>query len=135
MGDHSAWSGADRAFLGRRMRLPFKTRRRINGRMSNRRHNRAGLLVPILMGLLILGIVGAELPELLSLVDNTSNDFVVRKIGQGAGTARLAIAVHASALPDTRHFLGDTSANRLATFVGRELISSELFLLHSVLRR
>jgi len=117
------------------MRLPLKARWRINGRMSNRRHKRAGLLVPILMGLLIVGIVAAELPELVSLVDNTSNDFVVRKIGQGGGTPRLAVAVHASALPDRKDFESNASANCLATFVGSELISSELFLLHAALRR
>ena len=121
--------------LGRRMRLPFKTRRRINARMSDRRHNRARLWVPILTGLLILGIVAAELPELLSLVDNTSNEFVVRKIGQAGRTPGLAIAVQAFALPDRKNFGFDTSANCLATFVGSELISSDLFLLHSVLRR
>jgi hypothetical protein len=121
--------------LGRRMRLPFETQRCINDRMSIRRHKQAGLWVPILMGLLILGIVTAELPELLSLVDNTSNDFVVRKIGQGGGTPRLATAVHASALPDRKGFGCHTTANCLAALVGTETISGDLFLLHSVLRR
>ena len=36
------------------------------------------LLIPALLCLLLFGILSAELPELLSLTDNTANDFTVR---------------------------------------------------------
>jgi hypothetical protein len=35
------------------------------------------LLIPTLLCLLLCGILSAELPELLSLTDNTANDFTV----------------------------------------------------------
>jgi hypothetical protein len=89
----------------------------------------------MIAGLLILGIIGAEVPELLSLVDNTSNDFVVRKIDKGGGAPALAIATNASPLLDTKHFGRDPWANGAGIFLGADVISCDLFLLHSVLRR
>ena len=72
--------------------------------MASRRYGWARLLSPIIASLLILSAVGAELPELLSLVDNTSNDFVIQKTGPGGATSRLAVTLHAILPPDTTCF-------------------------------
>jgi len=85
--------------------------------------------------LLILGILAAELPELLSLVDNTSNDFVIRKVGRAEYAPPLTAASYISLLPEMKHFGRAACAYGAADFVGAEAISSDLFVLHSVLRR
>lgn len=102
--------------------------------MSRRRLTSARILFPVVASLLVLGIVGAELPELLSLVDNTSNDFMVRKVGR-EGARPFAAASHGSLLPDTRNLDCGTRTYGAAAVLGTELVSFDLFVLHSVLRR
>jgi len=127
------------SLIARRMPLPFQLRsciKRCHGvsEMASRRYGWARLLSPIIASLLILSAVGAELPELLSLVDNTTNDFVIQKTGPGSGTSRLAVTLPAILPPDTK-CLGAPAFNCDAATVFRTaIISSELFLLHSVLR-
>ena len=92
------------------------------------------ILVTSLVLLLLCSIVASEFPELLSLTDNTSNDFTLRKIN----TERLG------ALPGAGGpvRVADLNSSALAiTLVHPPLISfekapvaSELFILHSVLR-
>jgi len=101
--------------------------------MSNQLSS-TSLLVAVVACLLILGIVVGELPELVSLADNTSNDFVIRKAGRAECAPTLTVANHSSFLPEMKQFVRDT-AHCAATSVGAELISSDLVLLHSVLRR
>jgi hypothetical protein len=48
--------------------------------MARARLKIVGLLVPALLSLLLCGIVAAEFPELLSLTDNTANDFAICKV-------------------------------------------------------
>lgn len=50
------------------------------------------MLVPIIVGLLLCGLMAVELPELLSLTDNTSNDFTVRQAPAPQGTPNLRAA-------------------------------------------
>ena len=47
--------------------------------MSRRRTRIVGIVAQVIVFLVLCGIVGGEFPELLSLTDNTSNDFTVRK--------------------------------------------------------
>jgi hypothetical protein len=47
--------------------------------MSPKRTRIVGILARVVVFLVMFGIVGGEFPELLSLTDNTSNDFTVRK--------------------------------------------------------
>ena len=104
--------------------------------MSRRRLTSARILFPVIASLLLLGIVGAELPELLSLVDNnTSNDFMVRKVGRAESARPFAAASHGSLLPDTRNLGCGTRTHGRAAVLGTELVSFDLFVLHSVLRR
>ena len=103
--------------------------------MSRRRLTSARILFPVVASLLLLGIVGAELPELLSLVDNTSNDFMVRKVGRAENARPFAAASHGSLLPDARNLGCGTRTHGRAAVLGTELVSFDLFALHSVLRR
>ena len=48
--------------------------------MARARLKIAGVLVPALLLLLLCGIAAAEFPELLSLTDNTANDFTICKV-------------------------------------------------------
>ena len=103
--------------------------------MFGRRPASAGILLSVVATLLVLGIVAAEVPELLSLVDNTSNDFMVRKVGRAESARPFAAASHGSLLPDTRSLGCGTRTQGRAAVLGTELVSFDLFALHSVLRR
>jgi len=102
--------------------------------LSSRRHATARLFVSLLASLLILGVVAAELPELFSLVDDTSNDFVVRKASHGDAPT-LTAPSDSSHQPGIRHIVCDAHDEYAAGFVVVQAAPSELFLLHSVLRR
>lgn len=102
--------------------------------MAGKRNGWRGLLCPIVASLLILGAVGAELPELLSLVDNTSNDFVIQKTCSVGTSPRLAVALHVI-FPLHTKCLGCRAFDCDSANIFRAaVVSSEVFLLHSVLR-
>lgn len=93
------------------------------------------LLVWSLLSILLCGIVASEFPELLTLTDNTSNDFTVHKRnteGLGAlpdagGPVRIADTISSVAAAALLH-------SRLIPFEKAAPAPSELFILHSVLR-
>jgi hypothetical protein len=103
--------------------------------MSSRRRTSTRIVFPLLASLLVLGIVGAELPELLSLADNTSNDFMVRKVGRAECARPLTAASHGSLLPDTKNCGCGMSSFRAAAVFRAESVSFDLLALNSVLRR
>jgi hypothetical protein len=93
------------------------------------------ILVASLFSILLCGIVASEFPELLSLTDNTANDFTIGKTNTEA--------LHA--LPDARGPVRiadiDSSVpadtllhSRLIPFEKAVPVPSELFILHPVLR-
>ena len=94
------------------------------------------LLTSAIVFLLLFGIVSTELPELLTLTDNASNDFTVCKASSVEGVRVLSAAKEC-----TIHFavrtLGQHGGVELATVtvVGDSPTRSGLFILHSVLRR
>jgi len=92
------------------------------------------LLFTLVVCLLLCGIVFAETPELLSLTDNTSNDFTIRKAGSRECTLKLSAAMHKSAPLDISFACGP-SIHCALTFLGAETTSSDLLVLHSALRR
>lgn len=103
--------------------------------MASARIKIGKILVPVLISLLLCGIVAAEFPELLSLTDNTANDFTV-------GKAKTAVS---HSLPDAsrRVRMTDVDSNvltpssillRLSRLEKTPLFPSELSVLHSVLR-
>ena len=103
--------------------------------MSSARIKIGKILLSALLFLLLFGIVGAEFPELLTLTDNTANDFTVCK-------AKTAVS---HSLPDSRRRvrMTDVDSNvltpsstllRLSRLEKTPLFPSELSILHSVLR-
>jgi hypothetical protein len=94
----------------------------------------ARFFVSIVASLLILGVVTAELPELLSLIDDTTNDFVVRKAGHGE-TQTLTAPSHSDLRSEIAPFAWDGRDEGATSAVVAPLTLTELFLLHSVLRR
>jgi len=84
---------------------------------------------------LLCGIVSAELPELLSLTDNTSNDFTIRKARSPEPTSTLSATIHQSGPLDTKNFACGSRTHCAPTLVAAETATDSLFVLHSVLRR
>jgi len=93
------------------------------------------LLFTFAVCLLLCGIVSVEIPELLSLTDNASNDFTIRKTGKQECKPTLRAAIHKSVPPDTKNFESAPRIHCASIFVGAETISMDLFVLYSVLRR
>jgi len=83
--------------------------------------------------LLLCGIVSAELPELLSLTDNTSNDFTTRKAGSQECKSILSATIHKSIPLDSFECGADTHC--AVIFLATETTFSDLLAPHSVLRR
>ena len=103
--------------------------------MARRLASFGKILVPALALLLLCGIAAAEIPELLSLTDNTSNDFSVCK----ADPLVLSVRFEASrgnpvVDSDSNASAHDFLFSHLNPFDQAILVPSEQFLLHSVLR-
>jgi hypothetical protein len=103
--------------------------------MSRGRTNISKILLPGLVFLLLCGIVAGEFPELLSLSDNTANDFTVRRTDSVVSPAFLGASTHvrkadinSSTCTPELHF------SRVSPFEKAELIPSAAFTVHSVLR-
>ena len=103
--------------------------------MSKHRSIFSRVVFCLLVCVLLCGIVSSELPELLSLADNTSNDFTFRKGGGQECTSTLSAAVHKSVPLDTKNSECGPCTNCAPTLMATETVSYDLFVLHSVLRR
>jgi hypothetical protein len=91
-------------------------------------------LARALLGLLLCGIIAGELPELLTLTDNATNDFTV------CGARSAVPPVHIKASMKVR-IAGNDSVlassflfSRLSPFERAELVPSDVFILYSILR-
>jgi hypothetical protein len=69
--------------------------------MPSRRPNLATIIITEVICLVICAVVVGELPELLTLTDSTSNDFVVSKISTPRGTAKPSGVRFVSVKPST----------------------------------
>ncbi len=103
--------------------------------MAHRKTRIGRILVTAVAVLLLCGIVAAELPELLSLTDDTTNDFSLRNTNTLVSPVRLnahrpVAMVDPDANPAGAHFF----LLRVNPFDPAALTPSELFLLYSVLR-
>jgi hypothetical protein len=103
--------------------------------MSLTRTKIGKILVSVLVSFLLCGIVAAEFPELLSLTDNSANDFTLSK----------AKTVALRALPGASRYVRITDIDfnipapalllsHLSSFEKAALPFSELSILHSILR-
>jgi hypothetical protein len=103
--------------------------------MFRRRSTSAKFLVAVAVSVFLLGIVAAELPELLTLSDNTSNDFAMRQAGSAECASILSTANHRLMplnMKDSEH---GTDIRCAPALEDPKPASSDLFFLHSVLRR
>ena len=105
-----------------------------SSKMPSRRPSSSRVLVPIIVGLLLCGLITAELPELLSLVDNTSNDFTVRKASAPQSTANPSALSYNSSRLNTKGFAHNQQVGRIAAFDDVKPASSSLFILLCTLR-
>ena len=102
--------------------------------MLIRRSGSVKILLPIIVGLLLCGLVTAELPEILSLTDNTANDFTIRKTSTPQSAPNLSATGYGSSQLNTNGFEYSEQVNRSATFDGAKPSSSSLFILLCALR-
>lgn len=98
-------------------------------------YSRTSLLLCFVASLLLCGIVASEVPELISLTDNPSNDFTIRKCGGCESAMMLGVAIHKSVPLDTQKSECEARAHCLPSLIPTEIIPSDLLELHSVLRR
>jgi hypothetical protein len=85
--------------------------------------------------LLLCAIVSAEIPELVALTDNTSNDFTMRKASGREVTPTLSAATHRSVPLDAEASEHNRCACDAPIFTGAAATSPDLFLLDCVFRR
>jgi hypothetical protein len=93
------------------------------------------LLLSLAVCFLLCGIASAEIPELLSLVDNTSNDFTISKAVRQECTSTLSEGTPNSVPLDTQNLECGARPHCGPTVVSAETIFSDLFVLHSDFRR
>jgi hypothetical protein len=93
------------------------------------------LLLSLAVCFLLCGIASAEIPELLSLIDNTSNDFTISKAGRQQCTPTLSERTSNSVPLDRQNFACGAHPHCAPTVVGAETTSSDLFVLYSDFRR
>jgi len=92
------------------------------------------IVAAALLSLMLCAIVVSEVPELLSLTDNTANDFTMRRAGS------LVLPVLQSAKDvgktgiDFNHPAFGSFHSRLGTFKKAELVPTFLVILYTVLR-
>jgi len=104
-------------------------------RMIRKRNSTGRFVRQLIVFLLLCGIAGGEIPELLKLTDNTANDFAVRKTDSvispllrgGNRHVRVADAGPSSAMRDILF-------PRFDTFEEASLVSSAALILDTVLR-
>jgi hypothetical protein len=94
----------------------------------------AKILVPTIVGLLLCGLVASELPEILSLTDNTANDFTIRKASTPQSAPKVSAASYDSCQLNTKGFEYSEQVDRSAIFDGVNSTSSSLFILLCALR-
>ena len=85
--------------------------------------------------LLLVAIAAAEVPELLCLTDQVSNDFTVRKASERGVATTLSAVIQRSAILDTENFEYKGCARNARIFRGTEIVFSDLFVLLSVFRK
>lgn len=107
----------------------------VDSRMFRRGSTSAKLLVAVAASVFLLGIVATELPELLTLSDNTSNDFAMRKAGSAECASMLSTANHRPMSLNMKDSEYGTDIRCAPALEDPKPAPVDLFFLHSVLRR
>lgn len=104
--------------------------------MARARMKIVGVLVPALFLLLMCGIVAAEFPELLSLTDNTANDFTICKVKtlQSHDVPDASRAARTIDINSTRAAYGLLDHSSLRPSEQGSSLTLEAVILHPVLR-
>jgi hypothetical protein len=104
-------------------------------RMTRGPAHHGKVIVPLVIILTLCVIVTVELPELLTLVDNTSNDFTVRKINT-ADPFLLNVSISHRRITDIEFCSSapEFPFSNLNSFEKTQSVSSRLFVLYSDLR-
>jgi hypothetical protein len=102
--------------------------------MASKRISIGKILARALLCLLLCGIVAGELPELLSLTDNTTNDFTVRGARSVAPPIRLNASQNGRIADKDSAPAPDFLISRESPFEKAELVPSDILILHSILR-
>jgi hypothetical protein len=102
--------------------------------MERKRISIGKILAPAVLCLLLCGIVAGEFPELLSLADNTANDFTVRSAHSVVPPVRLSASKNIRIANKDSAPATNLLFSPLSPFKKAQLIL-EVFVLHSVLRR
>jgi hypothetical protein len=93
------------------------------------------LLFPVVICLLLCGILSSEIPELLCLMDNTSNDFTVQQTISGESGRVLRVTMPVATPIAVRLAEHEEMQFWTVTKEGSSLEHLGLFILHSILRR
>jgi hypothetical protein len=103
--------------------------------MARARTNIRKILVPALVSLLLCGIVVGKLPELVSLSDNTANDFAIRRTDSVASRPLLGVSRQVRAADiDSNICVPELHFSPVNPLEKTELVPSNAFFLHSALR-
>ena len=103
--------------------------------MASKRTHLRKILAPVLFVLLVCVIVLVQFPELISLNEDTTNDFIIRKVN----TADSLVVPDACRHQSITDIVAESPAleslfSRLSQFETTVLVPSDLSILHSVLR-
>ena len=103
--------------------------------MASKRTYLRKILAPGLFVLLVCVIVLVQFPELISLNEDTTNDFIIRKVN----TADSLVVPDACRHQSITDIVAESPAleslfSRLSQFESAALVPTELSILHSVLR-
>ena len=103
--------------------------------MARRRTRIGGTVAQVIVFLLLCGIVGGEFPELLSLTENTSNDFTVRKTNSMVSSLPRDASRH-DRVSDLEPIIAahDGTFSRFSPFEKAGLAPPDVFILYTILR-
>ena len=107
---------------------------RTQSHMVRKRISIGKILARALLCLLLCGIVAGELPELLSLTDNATNDFTVSGARSVVPPVRLNVSQNGRIADKDSAPASDFLFSRESPFEKAELVPSDVFILYSILR-
>lgn len=103
--------------------------------MSHRRTNTGKILLQGIVFLLLCGIFAGEVPELVTLVDNATNDFTVCRTNSATSSVRLAAKNPVQIANDNSNTgAPEVLVPFVTSFRKAAVVPSSAFVLHSILR-
>src|SRR5215467_6397723 len=103
-------------------------------RVSRQRSSSATILIGALFGVLVCAVLAAEFPELITLSDNVSNDFTIRRGSPPQTATKLGAASYDASQPFTKDLGYSDPAGLTSSFEAVKSTSSSLCILLCTLR-